>query len=133
MSCPFLPPQRLIKKHARLYNVIGSGASQAIYATFMKLSQEANGGKKVGLIRGSGGRMGSFFYVMFRDIRMELVLKQLVAHPEIKKMKLPKRTLLAFPDIKDNAFWKDTYVFGVCSRGFRLYDKVCTNQPGRLI
>ena len=107
--------------------MIGSGASQAIYATFMKLSQEANGGKKVGLIRGSGGRMGSFFYVMFRDIRIELVLKQLVAHPEIKKMKLSKRTLLVFRDIKDNVFWKDTYtVCGVCypnARLLRLCDK----------
>ena len=58
-----------------------------MYATFMKLSQEANGGKKVGLIRGSDGRKGSYFYVMFHKIRMELVLMQLVAHPEIKKLK----------------------------------------------
>ena len=75
----------------------------------MKLSQEANGGKKFGLIWGSGGRMGSFFYVMFRNLHMELVLKQFVAHPKIKKMKLPKRTLLVFRDIKETAFWKDTY------------------------
>ena len=47
---------------------------------------EANDGKKVGLIRGSGGRMGYYFYVMFRNLRMEFVLKQLVAHPKIKKL-----------------------------------------------
>ena len=104
MSCYFLPPQRLIKKHARLYNVIGSGANQTIHAVFIKLSMEANGGKKLGLIRGSGGRMASLFYVMFRSIRMALVLKQLVAHPEIKKLKHKKRTALAFRDIKDEIF-----------------------------
>ena len=89
-------------------DVIGSGASHTMYATFMKFSQEANGGKKVGLIRGSDGRKGSYFYVMFHNIRMELVLKQLMAHPEIKKLKHEKRTLLAFRDIKDDAFWQST-------------------------
>ena len=110
-----------MKKHARLYNVIGSGANHAIYAIFMKLLQEANSEKKVGLIQGSGGRMGSFVYIMFRNLRMELVLKQLAAHPEIKEMKLPKRTLLAFRDIKETAFWKDTYaVCGISYPNARL-------------
>lgn len=107
--------------------MIGSGANHAIYAIFMKLSKEANGGKKVGLIRGSGGRMGSYFYVMFRDVRMELVLKQLVAHPEIKKIKQKRRTLLAFRDIKDDTFWRGTYAVCclsyACARLLRLCDK----------
>ena len=65
---------------------------------------------------------------MFRNLRIELVLKQLVAHPEIKKMKgVPKRTLLAYRDIKEPAFWKDTYaVCGVSypnARLLRLCDK----------
>ena len=93
--------------------MIDSGANHGIYAIFMNLSMEAHGGKKIGLIRGSGGRMGSYFYVMFRDIRMELVLKQLAAHPEIKKLKHTKRTLLAFRDIKDAAFWQVRMVFVV--------------------
>ena len=65
---------------------------------------------------------------MFRNLHQELVLKQLVAHPEIKKMKgVPKRTLLAYRDIKEPAFWKDTYaVCGVSypnARLLRLCDK----------
>ena len=71
----------------------------------MKLSMEANGQKKVGLIRGSGMRMGSMFYVMFRNVRMELVLKQLVKHPDIKKLKHKRRTALAFRDIGDENFF----------------------------
>ena len=62
-------------------------------------------GKRVDLIRGSGRRIGSYFCVMFRDLRMKLVLKQLVMHPKIKKLKHKKRTLFAFCDIKDNAIW----------------------------
>ena len=108
MSCYFLPPQRLIKKHARLYIVIGSGSNHTIRAVCIKLSMEANGGRKLGLIRGSGGRMGSLFYVMFRNIRQELVLRQLVAHPDIKKLKHKKRTALAFRDIKDENFFRGT-------------------------
>ena len=83
--------------------MIGSGANHAIYAIFMKLLMEANGGKRVVLIRGSGGRMGSYFYVMFRDLRMESVLKQLVIHPKIKRLKHTKRTLLTFPPPYENS------------------------------
>ena len=101
--------------------MIGSGANHAIYAVFMKLSMEANGGKKLGLICGSGGRMASYFYVMFRDLRMELVLRQLVAHPDIKKLKYTKRTALAFQDIKDESFWRGTYaICGVSYPNERL-------------
>ena len=91
MSSAVLPPQRLIEKHARLYNVIGSGANHGIYAIFTKLSMEANGGRKVGLIRGSGGRMGSYFYVMFRNLRMEFVLKQLVAQSNAVRCSVQSR------------------------------------------
>ena len=74
--------------------MIGSGSNHTTHAVFVKLSMEANGEKKVGLIRGSGRRMGSLFYVMFRNIRMELVLKQLVAHPKLENLKHKKRTAL---------------------------------------
>ena len=100
--------------------MIGSGANHSIYAIFMKLSMEANGWKRVDLMRGSSRRMGSYFYVMFRNLRMELVFKQLVIHPETKKLKHTKRTLLAFCDIKDAAFWQSSY--GVCCVS---YPNVC--------
>ena len=51
-------------------------------------------------------------YVMFRDLRVELILKQLVMHPEIKKLKHKNKTLLAFSNTKDNTFWQSAY--GVC-------------------
>ena len=50
-----------------------------------------------------------------------------MAHPEINKLKHTKRTLDAFRDIKDAAFWKSTY--GICGvsypnvRLLRLCDK----------
>ena len=65
--------------------------------------------------------MVSYFYVMFRDIRMKLALKQLVARPDIKNMKHPKKTQLAFCNIRDPAFWKSTYaVCGVSYPNVRL-------------
>ena len=71
---------------------------------------EANGGKRIGHIHGSGGRMGSYFYIMFHAICMEFVLKQLVAHPGINKLKHKKKIVLAVRDIKDGAFWKSTHI-----------------------
>ena len=60
----------MILKTCRLYNVFGSGANHGIYAQFMSQSALANGGRKVGLLRGAGTRMALWFYAMIRVLRL---------------------------------------------------------------
>jgi hypothetical protein len=58
-----------------MYNVIGSGASHAIYAQFMAQSALANRGRKLCHIRGAGTQMALLFYAMMRLICLQQPLK----------------------------------------------------------
>jgi hypothetical protein len=62
------------EKTCRLYNVMNSGASHGIYALFMHHSALANNGRKIGLLRGAGTRMASWFYAMVRALCLRQVL-----------------------------------------------------------
>jgi hypothetical protein len=70
--------QLLILKCCRFYNTFGSGASHGIYAQFIAQSTQLNNGRAIGLLRGTGTRMATFFYAMLRLVRLKDALKATV-------------------------------------------------------
>jgi hypothetical protein len=70
--------QLLILKCCHFYNTFGSGASHGIYAQFIAQSTQLNNGRAIGLLRGAGTRMATFFYIMLRLIRLKDALKATV-------------------------------------------------------
>lgn len=83
-----------------------------MYAIFVAYSVAAHN-KKVTLLRGAGTRMASFFYAMFRLLRLKDVLIQTVHSPEVGKLDLNARAKAVIRDIKTPQFFHAIYV--VCS------------------
>ena len=90
--------------------MFGSGANHGIYAQFMGQSSLANGGKKVGLLRGAGTRMAMWFYAMIRLLRLELPLKATVHQQKFTTLNLNESARMSILDIKDDKFWKCLYL-----------------------
>ena len=83
LSLTILFSQKLILKVCRCYNVFCLGANHALYAILVRITVETLG-RKVLLLRGAGTRMASYFYAMFRILRLKNVLGVTVASDEVK-------------------------------------------------
>ena len=95
-----------------MYNVFGSGASHGIYAQFMEQTREHNNGKSIGLLRGAGTRMASWFYAMHRLLRLRGALMSTIHQAKFATISLVKtddRVREAIQDINDPDFWKAIY------------------------
>jgi hypothetical protein len=99
----------LILKTCRLYNVFGSGSTHGIYAQFIAQSALANHGRPIGLLRGAGTRMATWFYAMHRLLRMKSVLLATIHQPKFASLALNERCRLAVHDIESPGFWKAIY------------------------
>ena len=99
----------LILKLCRLYNVFSSGATHGIYAQFMAQSANANNGRKIGMLRGSGTRMALWFYAGIRMLRLREPLLATVHQQKFRDLKLNDTARRAVLDIKDQVFWKTLY------------------------
>jgi len=89
--------------------VFGSGVSHAIYALFMAQSALANKGNKVGLLRGAGTRMATWFYAMMRVLRHKDVLLSTVHTVTFRDLPKNDRTRAAILDVTDQKFFKALY------------------------
>ncbi len=76
----------------------------------MAQSSLANGGKKVGLLRGAGTRMAVWFYAMIRLLRLEQPLKATIHQQKFVSLQLNESARMAVLDIKEAKFWKCLYV-----------------------
>ena len=102
--------QVLILKTCRMYNVIGSGTSHAIYAQFMAQSAWANRCRIVCLIRGAGTRIALWFYAMMHLIRLQQPLKATIHQQKCLDLTMTNSAKGAVQDIKDENFWKCMYI-----------------------
>ena len=93
-----------------MYNVFGSGANHGIYAQFMSQSALANGGRKVGLLRGAGTRMALWFYAMMRLLRLKQPLRATIHQHKFVDLSVNDSVRAAVRDIKDDKFWKCLYI-----------------------
>ena len=100
----------MILKTCRLYYVFGSGANHGIYAQFMSQSSLANGGRKVGLLRGAGTRMALWFYAMIRALRLRQPLTATIHQQKFVDLNLNESAKAAVRDIKDDKFWKCIHI-----------------------
>ena len=97
--------QKLILKVCRCYNVVCSGANQALYAIFLAYSNKTFG-RKLSLLRGSGNRMASFFYSMACFLRLKDVLISVVHSPEFAQLDLNARAKAVARDIQNPKFFQ---------------------------
>ena len=79
-----------------------------MYAILVRFTVETLG-RKVLLLRGAGTRMASYFYAMFRILRLKSVLGVTVSSDEVKKLSLTKRTQACIKDIKNEKFFRACY------------------------
>ena len=92
--------------------MFGSGASHGIYAQFIAQSTIANK-RAIGLLRGSGNRMGNWFYAMHRALRLKDALVATIHQSIFATLSIVKtddRVRLAVMDVKSPTFWKSIYV-----------------------
>ena len=101
--------QNLVLKCCRLYNVFSSGAAHGIYAQFISQTSMANSGKKIGLLRGAGTRMATWFYAMVRVLRLQQPLLATIHQAKFCTLDLNQRTGLAVRDIENKVFFKALY------------------------
>ena len=93
--------------------MFGSGASHGIYAQFMAQSALFNKGRPIGLLRGAGTRMASWFYAMHRALRLRAALVATVHQAQFSTIPLVKkcdRVKAAVYDILNEDFWKALYI-----------------------
>jgi hypothetical protein len=97
-----------------MYNVFGSGASHGIYAIFMCQSALANQGRKVGLLRGASTRMATFFYGIWREVRLKHVLQSTIVNNEFRELLKTLRNNSALAgairDIECKEYWASMYI-----------------------
>ncbi len=90
--------------------MFGSGANHGIYTQFMAQSALANGGCKVGLLRGAGTRMVLWFYAMMQALRLRQPLTATIHQQKFVDLTLNDSAKAAVHDIKDDKFWKCIHI-----------------------
>ena len=90
--------------------MFGSGANHGIHAQFIAATAAANGGKRVGLLRGAGTRMASWFYSMMRLLRLQKPLKATIHQQKFVDLTLNPAAKEAIKDIENLKFWKCLYI-----------------------
>ena len=78
----------------------------------MEQSREHNKGRAIGLLRGAGTRMASWFYVMHRALRLRGALMSTIHQAKFATIGLVKtddRVRECIQDINDPLFWKSIY------------------------
>jgi hypothetical protein len=101
------------------------------HAQFLKQAALFNNGRKIGLLRGAGTRMATFFYCMHRILRQRRALLATIHSPQWANVSLNARGKKAVKDIEDPSMFKGIYfllraVFPAL-RALRLAD---SNRPG---
>ena len=96
----------------------------------MSQSGLANGGRKVGLLRGAGTRGALWFYAMIRALRLRQPLTATIHQQKFVDLNLNESAKAAVRDIKDDKFWKCIHILlravFPALRLFRYCDK---NKP----
>ena len=97
---------------------------------FIANTSVANGGRAITLLRGASSRMASYFYALFRLLRLKAPLIVTINQQQFRELKLGERERLAIIDINTDKFWKAIYslcraVFPAI-RALRYCDK---NEP----
>ena len=117
LTSPLCCWQKLVLKSCRLYNVFGSGAMHGPYSQFMMQAAIANGGKRIGLLRGAGTRFATFFYAMHRLLRQKNVLLATIHQEKFRLLEVAgtgagsnSRVRGCVNDIEDKNFWKSLYI-----------------------
>ena len=122
--------QSLILKSCRLYNTFGSGSTHGLYAQFMAQSIAHNNNRAIGLLRGAGNRMATFFYSLHRLLRLKPALLATVHTPKFAELTINRRIELAVYDIMNERFWQAiTTSFVPSTRHFLLF--VFVTQTGQ--
>lgn len=87
-------------------------------------------GRKVGLLRGAGTRMASFFYAMLRVLRLKSALRATIHQPKFLNLKKNAKIEAAVFDIQDDNFFKALYILVRAVYPALLLLRACdTNQP----
>lgn len=76
----------------------------------MEQSAQFNGGRKVNLLRGSGTRMGLWFYAFIRLLRLKAPLKATIHQQKFRDLDINERARQAIRDIENDSFFKAVYV-----------------------
>jgi hypothetical protein len=76
----------------------------------MSQSGLANGGRKVGLLRGVGTQMALWFYAMIRALHLRQPLTATIHQQKFVDLNLNESAKAAVRDIKDDKFWKCIYI-----------------------
>ena len=69
----------------------------------------ANSGKKIGLLRGAGTRMATWFYAMVHVLCLQQPLLAIIHQAKFRTLDLNQCTGLAVCDIEDKVFLKALY------------------------
>ena len=96
--------QKFIPKVCRCYNVFALGANHALYAILLLYVMKVFNGRKIVLLCGAGTCMASYFYAIYRLLRLKDVLILTVNSEEVKKLKITGRTKAAIKDIRNPNF-----------------------------
>ena len=96
----------------------------------MEQSAQFNSGRKGNLLRGSGTRMGLWFYAFIRLLRLKAPLKATIHQQKFRDLDINERARQAIRDIENDSFFKAVYVLSravfPALRALRLCD---TNTP----
>ena len=101
--------QILVLKACRLYYVFGSGAIHSCHAQLMIQLACDNDGRKIGLVRGAGTRMVSWFYAMIRLLCLQTTFLACINQAKFRQLVLKPKERLAVFVISNTVFWKAMY------------------------
>ena len=87
-----------------MYNIFGSGASHDFYVQFITQAAMHNKMKKVGLLRGAGTYMATWFYAMIGILRLKALLPVTIHQVQFRELNLNKRDRLAVMNIENDLY-----------------------------
>ena len=102
----------MVRQYRFIYGIFGSGSRHKPYALFQKISKDFNSGRKIGLIRAAGTRMGGYWYAFHRLLRLRSALQATIHSAEWKEKiilygKDPKAKKKKIEDlIQDESYFK---------------------------
>ncbi len=107
------PPTPSLQTHVlkccRLYNIFGLGASHGLHAQFMVQATAFNKGRKIGLLRGAGTWLPTWFYSIHWLLQQKVALKTTIYNPDFPHSTKNLSVEEAIKDIENQVFWKALY------------------------
>lgn len=90
-----------------------------------------NNNRAIGLLRGAGNRMATFFYSLHRLLRLKPALLATVHTPKFAELTINRRIELAVHDIMNERFWQAIYYLLRAVYPALLALRLCdSNRPG---